>query len=115
MSMRRIAALLFALSPVMAGADAAVVAEAPKPKRGVVGEVKAPPIPRGTWEAERAERLEKELDQFFADDTAEARQADYDRALVPLQAGLSFDELQAMATPATDAPRGRSARMRTPK
>ena len=51
-------------------------------------------VPAGCWPAERAERLEKSLDAFFAEPDAAKRRDLYQKDLAPQQVGLTLDELQ---------------------
>lgn len=57
----------------------------------------APPPPAGCWDAAQAEKLEKSLDEFFAEPDAAKRAQAFASALEPLQPGLSLEELESIA------------------
>ncbi len=89
----RATALLLVMAMNLAAADAV-----PAPQ--------LPPLPEGTWDAARAEALERALDVFMADQDAQERAKQYAAVLTPAQVSLSLAELQAMAAPPRPIPTG---------
>jgi poly(3-hydroxybutyrate) depolymerase len=101
LSAARILAALLAVA-------AAIAADAPRP-------VPKPAIPHGTWDADRADKLDQALDAFFAETSEAAQESRYQRELAPAQVGLTLDELRAIAKgPAENRP-GVAVRTRTPR
>ncbi|MCX7806601.1 MAG: hypothetical protein N3A38_15665, partial [Planctomycetota bacterium] len=74
----------------------------------------AAPIPPGCWDVERAERLEKSLNAFFASKDPAERAALYLSEVAPLQPGLSLEELEALGRggPPEDGKTGKSGTWR---
>lgn len=54
-------------------------------------------VPPACWAAERAEKLEKSLDAFFAETSAEKRRTLYEKELAGQQVGLTIEELETIA------------------
>ena len=54
-------------------------------------------LPTGTWPARQAERLENALDEFFAEKDPARRAVQFKDKLLPLEVGLSLEELEAIA------------------
>ncbi len=64
-------------------------------------------VPPACWPAERAEKLEKSLDAFFAESSPEKRRALHEKDLAGQQAGLTLAELETIAKAAPPAGRSR--------